>query len=59
MVGEGDDVRRVMLLVIPGPSAARSPESVTTIISGKAAQRVSLRRVWLWIPHLPLCGNPE
>jgi hypothetical protein len=42
-----------------GPSAARSPESVTTIISGKAAQRVSLRRVWLWIPHLPLCGNPE
>jgi len=34
------------LPVIPGRRAAASPESI-------------FADLWIWIPDLPLCGNPE
>jgi hypothetical protein len=35
-----------MIVVIPGPREARSPESINPILG-------------IWIPDLPLRGNPE
>ena len=44
--------------VIPGPSAARSPESITTVIEEQSWVPV-LQFLWLWISGSPLRGAPE
>jgi hypothetical protein len=38
------------VIVIPGPSEARNPESIVTAAAENGLNRHKLRFLWLWIP---------